>query len=144
MTRIISTPDTCGGEPRIDGTRITVANVLGAMVGSRYEGVARAYPHLSIGQIDACLEYAARRVSRRVVGWRVYHTVMGERQRRYCLKPGVCDHGTDDMLCECMTDDPKKALVFDTREAAEKEAEHWCELDRSKLHIVKVTRRAGK
>lgn len=57
--RIVSTPGWCGGEPRIDGTRVTVAAVLGCWLGgdsvdSIYEDFAR----IPYGSIEVAEEWA--------------------------------------------------------------------------------------
>ena len=57
--RIVATPGTCGGAPRIDGTRIKVQNVLvwHEVMGMSFEDILEGYPHLSLAGIRAALEY---------------------------------------------------------------------------------------
>ena len=58
--KIVSTPGICGGEPRIDGTRVTVIAVLGALNGvAGYDVVRGFYPHLTDEQIAAAITRAA-------------------------------------------------------------------------------------
>lgn len=57
--RIVSTPDVLRGKPRIKGTRIPVALILGYIAdGLTPDEIVREYPDLSKEQIAACLEYA--------------------------------------------------------------------------------------
>ena len=57
-TLITSTPGTCGGRPRIAGTRITVRNVVfRASEGLTPEQIADDYPHITVAQIHAALAY---------------------------------------------------------------------------------------
>ncbi len=56
---IVSTPDTCGGKPRIAGTRIQVKHIV---VLHERQGVSPAeivseYPHLTLAGIYAALAY---------------------------------------------------------------------------------------
>lgn len=56
---IVKTPDTCGGKPRIAGTRIKVQHVYewverGGMTPAE---VVAAYPHLSMAAVHAALAY---------------------------------------------------------------------------------------
>lgn len=56
---IVSTPDVLSGKPRIDGTRIPVALILGYLAaGKTYEAVIDEFPDLSREDIAACLDYA--------------------------------------------------------------------------------------
>src|SRR5437867_3900264 len=56
---IVCTPDTCAGQPRIDGTRITVNLVAEKVVHLRLtpEEVLIDHPHLTLAQIHAALAY---------------------------------------------------------------------------------------
>ena len=57
--RIVSTPDVLGGKPRIDGTRIPVALVLGYLAaGNTYGEIVSEFPDLTREDIAACLDYA--------------------------------------------------------------------------------------
>jgi uncharacterized protein (DUF433 family) len=55
----VSTPDTCGGKPRISGTRIQVKQivVMHERQGMTAEQILSEYPHLSLAGIDAALTY---------------------------------------------------------------------------------------
>src|SRR5205085_10634715 len=56
---IVSTPETCDGLPRIEGTRITVNLIAREVVRERRtpEEVLIAHPHLTLAQIHAALAY---------------------------------------------------------------------------------------
>lgn len=56
---IVSTPDVLGGKPRIDGTRIPVALILGYLAaGSTTDDVIGEFPDLKRDDVAACLDYA--------------------------------------------------------------------------------------
>ena len=56
--RIVSTPEVLSGKPRIDGTRIPVALVLGYLAaGSTYDEIINEFPDLTGEDIAACLDY---------------------------------------------------------------------------------------
>ena len=56
---IESTPDVLRGKPRIKGTRIPVALVLGYLAdGYGREQIITEYPDLTADQVAACLDYA--------------------------------------------------------------------------------------
>jgi uncharacterized protein (DUF433 family) len=56
---IVSTPDVLSGKPRIDGTRIPVALMLGYLAaGSTHDEIIKEFPDLKREDIAACLEYA--------------------------------------------------------------------------------------
>jgi uncharacterized protein (DUF433 family) len=56
---IVSTPEVLGGKPRIDGTRISVALILGYLAaGSAHDEILDEFPDLTREQIAACLDYA--------------------------------------------------------------------------------------
>ena len=56
---IVSTPDVLAGKPRIDGTRIPVALILGYLAaGKNYDEVISEFPDLTRENIAACLDYA--------------------------------------------------------------------------------------
>lgn len=55
---LVSTPDVCGGRLRIDGTRITVNQIVVLYKqGSNAEDIADEYPHLTLAQVYAALAY---------------------------------------------------------------------------------------
>jgi uncharacterized protein (DUF433 family) len=57
-TLLVRTPGTCGGRLRIDGTRITVNQIVTMYKrGETPEEIAAHYPHLGLGQIYAALAY---------------------------------------------------------------------------------------
>ena len=56
---IVSTPDVLRGKPRIAGTRIPVALVLGYLAsGADNNQILAEFPDLRREHISACLEYA--------------------------------------------------------------------------------------
>ena len=57
MKYIVSTPDTLGGEPRIDGHRISVRNVLGYLSCMTVDEIQEDFC-LSVEEIYAALFYA--------------------------------------------------------------------------------------
>jgi uncharacterized protein (DUF433 family) len=66
--RIVSTPDVLGGKPRIDGTRIPVALILGYLAaGNTHDEIIKEFPDLTSGDIAACLDYARDLAEYRVV-----------------------------------------------------------------------------
>ncbi|MFB2919741.1 DUF433 domain-containing protein [Aerosakkonema funiforme] len=57
-TLIIRTPETCGGRPRIAGTRMPVQSIaLDYKSGMYPEEIAAEFPHLNLAQIYAALAY---------------------------------------------------------------------------------------
>ena len=57
--RIVSTPDILSGKPRIEGTRIPAALILGYLAaGKTYEEIIAEFPDLTREDIAACLDYA--------------------------------------------------------------------------------------
>ena len=56
---IVSTPDVLSGKPRVEGTRIPVALILGYLAaGKTREEVIAEFPDLTREDIAACLDYA--------------------------------------------------------------------------------------
>lgn len=57
--RIVSTPGTCGGKPRIDGHRITVEDVAvwRERLGMSPDEIVSAYPSLTLSDVHAALAY---------------------------------------------------------------------------------------
>jgi uncharacterized protein (DUF433 family) len=57
--RIVSTPGTCGGKPRIDGHRITVKHIVldHQREGMSPDEIASAYPSLTLSDVYAALAY---------------------------------------------------------------------------------------
>ncbi|MEG3846295.1 DUF433 domain-containing protein [Microcoleus sp. herbarium19] len=57
-TLIVRTPGTCGGRPRIAGTRITVENIaIDFNAGMSPQQIIDERPHLTLAQIYAALAY---------------------------------------------------------------------------------------
>ncbi len=60
--RVSSDPAVMGGAPCIRGTRIPVATVAGMIAeGMDRDEVLRDYPQLSVADVTAAVQYAARR-----------------------------------------------------------------------------------
>lgn len=58
-TYIVSTPEVLRGKPRLNGTRIPVALILGYLAaGKTAEEIIEDFPDLDDEQIAACLDYA--------------------------------------------------------------------------------------
>jgi uncharacterized protein (DUF433 family) len=57
--RIVSTPGTCGGRPRIDGHRITVEDVAvwHERMGMSPDEIVSAYPTITLSNVHAALAY---------------------------------------------------------------------------------------
>src|SRR5713226_8584560 len=57
--RIVSTPGTCGGKPRIDGHRITVEDVAiwHERRGMSPDEIVSAYPSITLSDVHAALAY---------------------------------------------------------------------------------------
>ena len=65
---IVSTPEVLSGKPRIDGTRIPVALILGYLAaGKTYDEVIGEFPDLTREDIAACLAYARDLAEHKVV-----------------------------------------------------------------------------
>jgi uncharacterized protein (DUF433 family) len=59
--RIVFDPVICHGKPVVRGTRVLVANVVGAIAaGQSAQDILRDYPSLTEADIRACLEFAGR------------------------------------------------------------------------------------
>lgn len=57
-THIVATPGTCGGAPRIAGTRIRVSQiVLMTEQGMSADEIVSSLPHLALAQVYAALSY---------------------------------------------------------------------------------------
>jgi uncharacterized protein (DUF433 family) len=57
--RITFDPGICHGKPVVRGTRVLVANVVGAVAaGQPFEEILQDYPALTEADIRACLEFA--------------------------------------------------------------------------------------
>ena len=60
---IVSTPDTCSGDPRIIGTRLTVKEVVDAICNGDEEEIIEDYPYLTKDDIDACVAHHLEHLS---------------------------------------------------------------------------------
>jgi uncharacterized protein (DUF433 family) len=59
--RIVFDPAVCHGKPVVRGTRVLVANVVGAVAaGEPTAEILEDYPSLTEADIRACLEFAGR------------------------------------------------------------------------------------
>jgi uncharacterized protein (DUF433 family) len=60
MSRVVTDPDVCGGQPCIRGTRIYIAIILdGLSEGLSPEQIIEEYPQLTLEDIRGALAYAA-------------------------------------------------------------------------------------
>lgn len=58
VTSLVSTPDVCGGRLRIEGTRITLNQLVTLYKqGLSAEDIADQYPHISLAQVYSALAY---------------------------------------------------------------------------------------
>lgn len=65
---IVSTPEVLSGKPRINGTRIPVALILGYLAaGSTNDEIIKEFPDLKREHIAACLDYARELAEYKVV-----------------------------------------------------------------------------
>ena len=65
---IVSTPEVLSGKPRITGTRIPVALILGYLAsGSTPDEIIHEFPDLKHEHITACLDYARELAEYKVV-----------------------------------------------------------------------------
>jgi len=69
LERITFNPKQCGGKPCIRGMRIRVQDVLELFAdGLSAEQVIKQLPRLELEDVQACLEFAAKRVSHPTLG----------------------------------------------------------------------------
>ena len=61
IRRVVHTADTCGGAPRLDGTRLTCANVIVLLADIGLDEFMRVHDYLSTADVLCCLEYCAAR-----------------------------------------------------------------------------------
>jgi uncharacterized protein (DUF433 family) len=60
VRRIIADPEILGGEPIVEGTRLSVAHILGLLAhGMSHVEIAAAYPELTVADVNAVIQYAA-------------------------------------------------------------------------------------
>ena len=66
--RISIKPSVCHGKPCIKGTRIWVSLILDFLAnGDSFDGILKAYPHLSRKDIQACIAYGAEAARERFI-----------------------------------------------------------------------------
>jgi len=64
LNRITVNPQQCGGQPCIRGMRIRVADILDLLAHNlTVEQILEEMPDLEVEDIQACLQFAARRLS---------------------------------------------------------------------------------
>ncbi|ETW94001.1 MAG: hypothetical protein ETSY1_36795 [Candidatus Entotheonella factor] len=60
MHRIVVNPEILGGKPIVDGTRLSVAHILGLLAhGMSHTEIVEAYPELTMDDVKAVIQYAA-------------------------------------------------------------------------------------
>jgi len=65
---IVRDPKVMVGKPIIKGTRITVELIVRKVAGGfSINDISKAYPHLTVSQIKAALEYAADVISNEIL-----------------------------------------------------------------------------
>ncbi|HEX8401633.1 MAG TPA: DUF433 domain-containing protein [Allosphingosinicella sp.] len=58
--KIVAKPGWCGGEPRIDGTRVPVASILGCWLGGdSAEDIYECYGRVPLGSISLAVDWAS-------------------------------------------------------------------------------------
>ena len=68
MVRIVANPGILGGKPIVEGTRLSVAHILGLLAsGMSNQEVIADYPELSEESIRAVLAYAARALQNDII-----------------------------------------------------------------------------
>lgn len=68
MKRVVFDQDICGGRPRIAGTRMRVADIVGMIAeGASREEILADYPYLKAEDVAAALAYAALAVDHRIL-----------------------------------------------------------------------------
>ncbi len=68
MDRITIDPDQCGGRPCVRGLRIRVVDVLDLLAaGLSPEKVLEELPDLDLQDVQACLQYASRKLNHPVL-----------------------------------------------------------------------------
>ena len=57
--KIVATPGTCGGDPRIDGTRIKIQNIViwHEKMGMSFEDILEGYPTLRLADLHAAMAF---------------------------------------------------------------------------------------
>ena len=61
FSRIVSNPKIMGGKPCIKGTRISVEFIMELVIGGATKSdIVKAYPHLTLDDVEDALRYAAR------------------------------------------------------------------------------------
>ncbi len=65
-SKIVANPAICNGQPRIEGTRITVAALLSYLAGGmQFEEILSGYPKLTASDIYQALSFAANNLQDR-------------------------------------------------------------------------------
>ena len=68
MVRIIANPGILGGKPIVEGTRLSVAHILGLLAsGMSNQEIIADYPDLTEESIRAVLSYAAQALQNEIV-----------------------------------------------------------------------------
>ena len=60
IRRIVANPEILGGNPVVEGTRLTVDHILGLLAhGMSQSEIVESYPELSIDDVHVVVQYAA-------------------------------------------------------------------------------------
>ncbi len=90
--KIVATPNTLSGKPRLDGHRIGINHIvpIAEMDGDEMENVLEAYPHLEPEQVEAALQFAEE-----------HNDIMSELNQREEMLSEVLDKTTRTIQCTC-------------------------------------------
>ena len=67
-SRIVSSPDICGGRPRVRGTRMRVSDIVEMLAsGASRAEILADFPYIHDEDISAALAFAARSVDHRLI-----------------------------------------------------------------------------
>ena len=68
MRRIVANPEILGGNPIVEGPRLSVDHILGWLAhGMSHAEIVAAYPALTIDEVKAVIQYAAAALHNDVV-----------------------------------------------------------------------------
>ena len=60
MRRIVANPEVLGGKPILEGTRLSVEQILGLLAhGMSQNEIVDSYPELSVDDVNIVVQYAA-------------------------------------------------------------------------------------
>jgi uncharacterized protein (DUF433 family) len=100
---IVETPGTCGGRPRIAGTRIKVEHIYNwiELQGMTPAAVVRDYPHLNLAQVHAALAYYwshQEKIQRDIAEGQKLVSKLKQKNGPSKVQEKLAAHGKDDPL----------------------------------------------